>query len=45
MFEFKNPSNIVITDVKIIPLKEGEIIGILEPAWFPGGAKTFRRGG
>ena len=45
MFEFKNPSNIVITDVKIIPLKEGEIIGILEPAWFPGGTKTFRRGG
>lgn len=31
--------------MKIVPLKEGEYIGALEPAWDPGGSKSFSRGG
>ena len=45
MIELKAPSNIIITDVKIVPLKQREYIGSLEPAWDPGGSKSFRIGG
>ena len=40
-----NPSRLTITDVRLVRLKVMEEVGMLEPAWDPGGALHFRRGG
>jgi len=40
-----NENNISITDIEIIPLKELEFIGNIEPAWDKGGTLRFTRGG
>jgi D-galactarolactone cycloisomerase len=34
-----------ITDVRLVPLKTVREVGMLEPAWDPGGRMTFRVGG
>ena len=40
-----NKNKISITDIEIIPLKELEFIGNIEPAWDKGGSLRFTRGG
>lgn len=38
-------SQLKITDIRLIPLKTSKEIGVLEPAWNPGGAMSFQTGG
>ncbi len=43
--ESAEPSGLTITDVRIVRLRKVRDIGVLEPAWKPGGQMRFRVGG
>ena len=40
-----HPKTIAITDVKVVPLKNRETVGSIEPAWDKGGLMHFNKGG